>query len=408
MANVTFNGTTFACATAIKGSNYIHLLDADGCIIVAFEGVKSFTPFSISNGSWVTPTEDNKCPVAVMREDGTVAKGEHTCEDIGIALSQSIAVYSHLSSTLNGSGTNGKFKATETGTYTAFTIGDTSYAVRAGSETEIELTSGVWYSFILDTGAKTINFKAGGAGLNFKIVGGTTQPTSPKENTIWISTSTTILEYQFSTAQPTKRAGGAALQSGDVWIKTGTTSPTAINIAKKNGINIYPVAAYQWNGSTWVEKTMKVYKDKSWVSNDYYLFDATTGINRGTWSKNSGELSVTNASVHFSGPGYTTHYAACSLGVDVTNYNTLTFHVVDYVRGDSDESSDKVGLYNQPTLDGNFTVFSNITGASADIKGKTFTVDITDLTGTYYVKISNHALDGDNTNLIALSSIKFS
>jgi len=84
MANVTFNGTTFACATAIKGSNYIHLLDADGCIIVAFEGVKNFTPFSISNGSWVTPTEDNKCPVAVMREDGTVAKGEHTCEDIGI------------------------------------------------------------------------------------------------------------------------------------------------------------------------------------------------------------------------------------------------------------------------------------------------------------------------------------
>ena len=42
----------------------------------------------------------------------------------------------------------------------------------------------------------------GGGGLNFKIVGGTTEPTSPKENTIWVNTGNKISNWIFSSSDP--------------------------------------------------------------------------------------------------------------------------------------------------------------------------------------------------------------
>ena len=107
-----------------------------------------------------------------------------------------ISTYTQSSSTLSGSGSNGKFKATKTGSYTSFTISGVSYAVRAGEETEIELTSGVWYSFILDASAKTINFKAGGGVSNSKLA--------------------------LTTAEAKDVISGKTFFSGDKTLKTGT------------------------------------------------------------------------------------------------------------------------------------------------------------------------------------------
>lgn len=42
----------------------------------------------------------------------------------------------------------------------------------------------------------------GGAGLNFKVVGGTSAPASPKENTIWVNTDDEITGWVFSTKRP--------------------------------------------------------------------------------------------------------------------------------------------------------------------------------------------------------------
>ena len=128
-----------------------------------------------------------------------------------------IHVYTHSGGVLSGSGANGKIKAAAGGTYTALTIDGQSYSVRSGGENEAELTACVWYTFVLDVRDKTINFNQGGAGLNFKIVGGTTRPETPRENTIWINTDTAIGEYQFSSTQPATRADGSSLQTGDAW-----------------------------------------------------------------------------------------------------------------------------------------------------------------------------------------------
>ncbi len=85
-----------------------------------------------------------------------------------------IQLYTHSAGTLSGSGTNGRVKATATATYSKFTIGGVSYSVRAGEDTSVDFVSGVWYTFVLDTVAKTINFKRGGGVSSKKLAQATT------------------------------------------------------------------------------------------------------------------------------------------------------------------------------------------------------------------------------------------
>lgn len=79
---VTYLGESYTCSKAIKGADYLHLLDSNGRIIVAFDGVKSFSGFSFSGGGWVAPTPEKDCYLAVIRDDGTIGKGNHKCCDI--------------------------------------------------------------------------------------------------------------------------------------------------------------------------------------------------------------------------------------------------------------------------------------------------------------------------------------
>jgi len=46
----------FECATAIKGEDYIHLLDENGVLIVSFEEITDFSGFALENGGYTTPT----------------------------------------------------------------------------------------------------------------------------------------------------------------------------------------------------------------------------------------------------------------------------------------------------------------------------------------------------------------
>ena len=105
-----------------------------------------------------------------------------------------------------------------------------------------------------------------GAGLNFKIVGGTTQPASPKENTIWVNTDVTIGEYQFSSVQPTVKVDGSDLQNGDVWIKTDDKGDITINVVKKNSINLILSGVYQFDGSNFVHRDTSIYSNGQWVN----------------------------------------------------------------------------------------------------------------------------------------------
>lgn len=82
MPNITYNGLTYSCAKAIKGSNYIHLLDINDVVFVAFDGIVDFSLFSISDGSYTEEMPADECDVAVVLSDGTIARGGHKCSDI--------------------------------------------------------------------------------------------------------------------------------------------------------------------------------------------------------------------------------------------------------------------------------------------------------------------------------------
>jgi hypothetical protein len=102
-------------------------------------------------------------------------------------------------------------------------------------------------------------FGSGGAGVNFKIVGGTTQPTTTRENTIWVNTDTAISGWVFSATEPTEPAAGM------VWLTVGTSSSVAFNALKKNGLQVYPISALQYIGSEWTAKTAKSYIGGKWA-----------------------------------------------------------------------------------------------------------------------------------------------
>lgn len=86
MAIVLFNGESFHCTTALKGADYIHLLDSNGAMTTAFDGITDFSGFTIEEGSWTTPTSPDNCRVAVIMDDGSIGKGSYTSGEIGAAV----------------------------------------------------------------------------------------------------------------------------------------------------------------------------------------------------------------------------------------------------------------------------------------------------------------------------------
>jgi hypothetical protein len=75
-------GDEYSCATAIKGADYIHLLNEAGVMIAAFDEIKDFSGFKLTNGSYTSPAADHDCYLAVLRDDGTIGRGGHKCSDI--------------------------------------------------------------------------------------------------------------------------------------------------------------------------------------------------------------------------------------------------------------------------------------------------------------------------------------
>ena len=99
------------------------------------------------------------------------------------------------------------------------------------------------------------NLGGGGASLNFKVVGGTTAPSNPKENTIWVNTDTEVTGYVFGSTEPETTADGM------VWIATGTQSGVAFNAIKKNTLLVYPAGCKQHINGAFKNVAAHIYID---------------------------------------------------------------------------------------------------------------------------------------------------
>lgn len=119
-----------------------------------------------------------------------------------------------------------------------------------------------------------------GVELNFEVVGGTTQPSNSKENTIWVKTEK-IGAWHFSVTQP------EGMQEWDVWFLYEKKSNFSFNALKKNRIMVYPISAKQYVSGALVEVEAKSYRDGEWVEweSQKYVFKSGSGFNAHVYEK---------------------------------------------------------------------------------------------------------------------------
>ena len=220
------------------------------------------------------------------------------------------------------------------------------------------------------------NAGGGGTSLNFKVVGGTTRPTSPKENTIWVNTSVAIPSWAFSATEPGSPVAGM------VWIITSTSSQAEFNALKKNTIQVYPTFARQYVGGQWVERDAQCYQDGEWKDMVSELYIVENGILKQEYSfsvsrGNNARQDDGHYSIYGNGGGYHTAWIP---NIDLTRYRTLS-------------------------IDGTFTtgtgwelcVWDKATSApdyqnhvaTADLTATGAVLDVSGLTGEYSVGITN-------------------
>lgn len=164
----------------------------------------------------------------------------------------------------------------------------------------------------------------GGAPLNFKVVGGTSAPASPKENTIWVNTSTAITSWAFSATEPKSPAEGM------VWFVTGTNSPVEFNAIKKNGLHVYPISAKQYLNSAWVDKEAKTCQNGAWVdwwNGELYEYGNEYEGVTGGWSADSnsnGTVTFNTDNIYLAGRDGDTYTVAGTVNsIDLSKYTKL-------------------------------------------------------------------------------------
>lgn len=225
------------------------------------------------------------------------------------------------------------------------------------------------------------------AGLNFKVVGGTTQPTNPRENTIWVNTSNDITGWVFASKAPTA-------SEGLVWFSTSSISSVAFNAVKKNGIWVYPAGCQQYVSGAWVTKNAKTYQSGTWKDWVFWLYK--DGVKEVEFTDNAlntiGTTSLIwgDTAATFAGTGgdQTTWFSVWTTTplIDVSVYTKLICKLSSLNCGNATWGSFNIGLVRSTQTE--LAVAGGIKDSvaeaydrSVDDAAKTITLDISNVTG---------------------------
>ena len=134
----------------------------------------------------------------------------------------------------------------------------------------------------------------GGNPLNFTVIGGTTQPENPKENTIWVNTPNEVTGWSLSAEEP------KAPIDGMVWIKTGFDKAFIFNAIEENTLTVYPQNAFQYVSGEWVYTETEIYQNGEW-SMLYYKPARIEELNATGWARYSEGVSGEYARIYRGG-----------------------------------------------------------------------------------------------------------
>lgn len=229
-------------------------------------------------------------------------------------------------------------------------------------------------------------YVVGGAPLNFKVVGGTSTPTSPKENTIWVNTDTEITSWIFSATQP-------AGSEGMVWFTTSTSSAIPFNALKKNRITVYPVSAKQYVSGAWVAKPVSIYQSGAWKTAQLIIAPNTATV----WTKSAGTASASKTesgtTISLTAQSSANGTAASSTmytEFDATSYSTLYIkgtYSCNNTSGGSQEFSIKLLNSSGSTVS---TIYSKETSSGSNTSNASIskTIDLSSVTGKCKIQLS--------------------
>lgn len=232
----------------------------------------------------------------------------------------------------------------------------------------------------------------GGASLNFKVVGGTSAPSNPKPNDIWVNTNEEITSYIFSATEPEGYAEGM------LWIATGTDSAVEFNALKKNGLQVCPISAMQYVNGEWMLVEAKSYQNGEWV--DWWdrctLYDSGDEFTGGTGGWVGVEMAydasqfiqtqvpniVRNTNnMHITQQNNNAGGAVCTKNkIDLTQFSTLSF---TGKMGYTNDIPSRVRLCVWDEL-GSYVASGLVASIEGDVNG-TKEMDVSALSGSYYI-----------------------
>lgn len=248
----------------------------------------------------------------------------------------------------------------------------------------------------------------GGGGLNFRVIGSTIQPTSTKENDIWVNTNSKIESWIFSATEP-------APVPGMVWISVGVASGAAFNALKKNGIVVYPMSAKQYISGAWVDVVAKSYQSGRWV--DWWageLYDSGNEFETVTGGWVALALKQTS-SANASKPTITRNADSIVMGASSTNYSGGIVYTAKKIDIKGRSNLVFTGVSNVAQKDrAALTIWSAIGATQADnvvanvalpTTEGSVSIDISALDGSYYVGFALYR-SSSTTPTVTMKSLK--
>lgn len=230
----------------------------------------------------------------------------------------------------------------------------------------------------------------GGGGLNFEVVGGS-EPSKPKENTIWVDTGTAITGWILSATEPESAAAGT------VWIKLSASSDIEFSAFddEKNVILLRLDSAAQMIGGAWETREASIYINGSWkkpTSGLFILKDGKISEMAGSWL-NASSTAFTGGEVVSAAQNMEAgNHGSFSSRVTISkSHKTLRFLInptaiySNLLRIGLSNASMAIGSY--ATNASKFIAFKDVTSLGEHWEN----VDVSNVIGDYYISVASVA-----------------
>lgn len=232
----------------------------------------------------------------------------------------------------------------------------------------------------------------GGFGLNLKIVNGTTMPSNPRENTVWVNTTTRITSYAFSYTQP------ETVSEGLLWLKiSNLDTGVEVDVGKKNAVKLNLTYGALYTNSEWKNVECFVFYNGEWTQFSFlrtYLYNAGNQCEAltGGWAitnHNNATSKLMDTYIQISNNGSSensisnTHTLS---KVDLSGYSKLCAQVdITEMLGTKGASYIKFGLGSDLKLSGgNFTASTEV-NTKPDNGTTIMSVDISSAKSNYVI-----------------------